>query len=84
MEAIAMTDLDPNQLLDRAETAAMLTRLGFKISKQTLAKLACTGTDGPEYQLAFGRALYRAGVARAWAEGRLSKPRRSSFEAAAA
>jgi hypothetical protein len=84
MEAIAMTDLDPNQLLDRAETAAMLTRLGFKISKQTLAKLACSGTDGPEYRLAFGRALYRAGVARAWAEGRLSKPRRSSFEAAAA
>jgi hypothetical protein len=82
--AIDVTDFDPNQLLDRAETAAMLTRLGFKISKQTLAKLACTGTDGPEYQLAFGRALYRAGAARAWAESRMSAPRRSSGGALAA
>jgi hypothetical protein len=78
-----MNDFDPNQLLDRGETAAMLTRLGFKISKQTLAKLACMGADAPEYRLAFGRALYRAGEARAWAERRLSmsRPRRASFEA---
>ena len=84
MEAIGMTDFDPNQLLDRGETAAMLTRLGFKISKQTLAKIAATRTDGPEYQLAFGRALYRVGAARAWAESRMSAPRRSSGEALAA
>jgi hypothetical protein len=46
-----MNDFNPNQLLDRAETAAMLTRLGFKISKQLLAKIACTSGDGPEYRI---------------------------------
>ena len=78
-----MDHIDHNQLLDRGDTAAMLTALGFKISKQTLAKLACSSADGPEYQIFCGRALYRANTARAWAEKRASRPRRSSFETAA-
>jgi hypothetical protein len=81
---LARIGVDPSQRQDRGEFAATLTRLGFKISKQTLAKLACTGTDGPEYQLAFGRAYYVAGRGVAWAIGRLSAPRRSSLERVAA
>jgi hypothetical protein len=57
----------PEQVLDRADTADMLTRCGFKVSKQTLAKIACTRADGPAYRVAFGRAMYRAGDALAWA-----------------
>lgn len=79
-----MNQFDPDQLLDRGETAAMLTALGFKISKQTLAWLACTSSKGPEYQIFCGRALYRTGAAKAWAEARASAPRRSSSEAIAA
>jgi len=79
-----MTQFDPDQLLDRRETAAMLSTLGFKISAQTLAWLACTSSKGCEYQIFCGRALYRAGTAKAWAEARASKPRRSSCEAAVA
>jgi hypothetical protein len=79
-----MEDLDPNQLLDRGELAANLTRKGYKISKQTLAKRACLDMDGPEYHVAFGRALYRWGPALAWAEKQLGQARRSSFETAVA
>ena len=79
-----MNQFDPDQLLDRGEGAAFLTALGFKISKQTLATMACTSTAGPEYSLFCGRALYRAGQLKTWAEGRASKPRRSTLEAAVA
>jgi hypothetical protein len=70
----------PDQLLDRADTAAMLSALGYKISRQTLAKLACCSTDGPEFSRFCGRALYRAGSAIAWAQARATKPRRTSRE----
>ena len=78
------TNIDPNQLLDRGETAALLTSRGFRITRQTLAKIAATRTDGPEYQIFCGRALYRAGPAIEWAQSQLSRPRRSSLEAIAA
>ena len=76
-----MNNIDPNQLLDRTEMAALLTRLGFKITRQTLAKIAATRTDGPEYQIFCGRALYRAGPGVEWAQSQRSRPRRSSLEA---
>jgi hypothetical protein len=79
-----MNQFDQDLLLDRGDTAAMLTANGFKTSRQTLAWLACTSEAGPVYQLYHGRALYQVGPTLEWAKSRLSKPRRSSTEATAA
>ena len=69
----------PDALLGRKETAAALTALGFRISDKTLASKA-SREGGPPYRT-FGRSvLYRWGDALAWAEGRLSAPRRSTSE----
>jgi hypothetical protein len=71
---------DPNIRLRRTATAAALTAAGFPISDKTLATKASRG-GGPPYRL-FGRVpLYRWGDSLAWAEGRLSAPRRSTSEA---
>jgi hypothetical protein len=71
---------DPNTRLRRTATAAALTAAGFPISDKTLATKASRG-GGPPYR-SFGRVpLYRWGDALAWAEGRLSAPRRSTSEA---
>jgi hypothetical protein len=73
-----MNQFDPAQLLDRGDTASMLTTHGFKTSRQTLAWLACTSSDGPVYQLYNGRAIYQVGPTLEWAKSRLSTPRRRS------
>ena len=76
-----MTYPDPDQLLDRADTALMLSALGFKVSRSTLAKLACVSpNESAPYILFCGRALYRAGTAIAWAQARATKPSRVSRE----
>jgi hypothetical protein len=74
---------DPNTLLGRRETAAALTEAGFKVSAETLTTMASRG-GGPPYQLFGPRALYRWGDSLEWARGRLSAPRRSAAEHAAA
>ena len=71
---------DPDALLRRRRTAEALTAAGYPTAESTLATKVVRG-GGPPYQL-FGRIpLYRWGDALAWAEGRLSAPRRSSSEA---
>ncbi len=71
---------DPNALLRRKQTAAALTEAGFPTAETTLATKAVRG-GGPVYRL-FGRIpLYRWGDALAWAEAKLSAPRRHSSEA---
>jgi hypothetical protein len=75
---------DPDQRVTRAALSDIFKQLGIDLTKQTIAKIACTETDGPEYQLAFGRAYYILGPSVAWALGRFSKPRRSSFGGVAA
>ena len=70
----------PDVLLRRKATAEALTKAGYPVSEKTLATKATRG-GGPPYRT-FGRAvLYRWGDAVAWAEGRLSAPRRSTSEA---
>ena len=70
---------DPDAKLRRKQVAAALTALGFPTAEATLATKAVRG-GGPPYRL-FGRIpLYRWGDALAWAEGRLSPPRRNSSE----
>jgi hypothetical protein len=74
---------DPNTLLGRRETAAALTEAGFKVSAETLTTMASRG-GGPPYQRFGPRALYCWDDALKWARGRLSAPRRSAAEHAAA
>jgi hypothetical protein len=74
---------DPDALLLRDKTAEQLTKAGFKTSGATLATKATRG-GGPPYRLFVRRPLYRWGDALAWAQSRLSSPRRSTSEADAA
>lgn len=72
--------LSSDRLLRRSELAQALTAAGFPITSATLATKACRG-GGPPYQ-SFGRIpLYRWVDALAWANSRLSAPRRSTSEA---
>lgn len=73
---------DPDARLTRKETAAALTAAGLPVAEKTLATKATRG-GGPAYSLFSGRALYRWGDALAWAEARVSTPRRNTSEAAA-
>ena len=71
--------IDANALLRRLAVAAALTAVGFPVSATTLATQASRG-GGPPYRV-WGRIpLYRWGDALAWAEARLSTPRRSTSE----
>jgi len=81
---LARIGIDHDQMLDRRETAAMLTRCGFRTSAQALANLAATTSTGPLYSIYLGRALYCAGATLDWAKARASKPRRCSSNLAAA
>ena len=66
---------------DRREAADELTRRGLKTSWRTLQKLATTG-GGPIYQIFGNRAVYTDENLDAYAEGKLSAPRRSTSEPA--
>jgi hypothetical protein len=70
---------DPDAMLPRDRTAEALTAAGFPIKAKTLAAKASRG-GGPAYRLFGPRVLYRWGDALAWAEARLSPPRRSTSE----
>jgi hypothetical protein len=72
--------LDPDALLSRKDAAAELTARGLKVSERTLATKATRG-GGPPYRRFGPRVVYRLADLLAWAEGRLSAPRRSTAEA---
>jgi len=74
---------DENTLLTRDMAAAALTKAGYPVKPKTLATKATRG-GGPPYRLFGVRPLYRWGDALAWAQGRLSAPRRSTSEQDAA
>lgn len=69
----------PDTLLTRLNTAIALTAAGFPISAATLQTMVTRG-GGPPFRNFGVRVLYRWGDALAWAQSRLSKPRRSSSE----
>ena len=74
-----MEPISPETRLRRKAAAEALTAAGFPVSEKTLATKASRG-GGPPFQ-SFGRIpLYRWADALAWAEGRLSAPRRSTSE----
>lgn len=64
----------------RPESADFLTKLGFPTTKNTLQKFATVG-GGPIYRLFGHRAVYQRDDLVAWAEARLSTPRRSTSDA---
>ncbi len=76
-----MTHLDP--LLDRRAASVLLAELGFPCAAATLATLATRG-GGPPFSKFGCRALYRRADLVAWAQAKLTPPRRSTSEADAA
>ena len=70
---------NPDAMLPRERTAEALSAVGFPIKAKTLSTKASRG-GGPPYRLFGPRALYRWGDALAWAEARLTSPRRSTSE----
>jgi hypothetical protein len=72
--------LDPNTLLTRDQTAVALTQAGFPVRSATLATKACRG-GGPEFKRFGSRPLYRWGDALAWAQAKLTAPRRNADHA---
>jgi hypothetical protein len=64
----------------RVRAADFLTNeYGCATSKRTLEKLACSG-GGPTYRLFGRRVIYRKSDLIAWAESRMSTPRRHTSE----
>ncbi len=66
-------------LLNRQQVARSLSLAGYPTSPSTLSTMATRG-GGPPFCKWGPRAMYRWGEALAWAEARLSKPRRSTSE----
>ncbi|AKI00555.1 hypothetical protein IMCC20628_01848 [Hoeflea sp. IMCC20628] len=66
---------------DRKEAARRLTEQGLKVSPATLGKWAVHG-GGPVYQIFGNKAVYTEDALSAWAEAKLSTPRRSTSEVA--
>ncbi len=71
---------NPDARLTRPMLGAALRASGYPVADKSLATMATRG-GGPPYQLFGRRPLYRWGDALAWAEARLSAPRRSTSEA---
>jgi hypothetical protein len=68
---------DPEDLLTREQTAAALTRNGYRVKEKTLATKASRG-GGPPYHLFNGRAVYRWSSVLAWAQGSMGTPRNAA------
>jgi len=65
---LARKAIEPDQLLDRSEAAALCG-----LAKNTLAKLAVVG-EGARYRVAFGRAHYIALDVAVWFQRQLRDP----------
>ncbi|RYC29710.1 hypothetical protein D3273_22485 [Lichenibacterium minor] len=74
---------NPETMLTRDAVAVALTASGYPVAAATLATLVSRG-GGPIFRKFGSRALYRWSDALSWAQGRLSKPVRSSAELEAA
>lgn len=66
-----------SKFLNRAEAAQYLTERGLRVSKNTLQKWVTVG-GGPAYRRFGNRAVYQSSDLDAWAQEKLSAPRRSS------
>lgn len=64
----------------RKDISELLKAHGYPVPVRQLEKMATAG-NGPPYRLFSRKALYAADEALAWAESRLSAPRRHTSEA---
>lgn len=71
---------DPEMRLTRKAAAAALTEAGYPVSSESLATYASRG-GGPVFRRWGRYPTYRWGDLIEWAEGRLSRPMRSTSEA---
>jgi hypothetical protein len=80
---LTMIPENPDALLTRDVVAAALTAKGYPVRAKTLSTLASRPgkTGGPPFRHFGARVLYRWADALAWAEGRLTPPRRTTSEA---
>jgi hypothetical protein len=78
-EGVRNPPTNPDALLTREQVAEALTNAGFPVRHATLATKATRG-GGPPYRLFGNKPLYRWSDALAWAEARLSAPRRSTSD----
>lgn len=69
--------MQENRFLDRAEAAQYLTNRGLRVCKSTLQKWVTVG-GGPAYRRFGQRAVYQTSDLDAWAEQKLTAPRRST------
>lgn len=74
-------DTENKPYLRRQEAADYLNQQYGLYTRDTLAKLAVSG-DGPPYRLLGRFPVYTRDELDAWAEGRLSRPVRSTADAA--
>jgi hypothetical protein len=63
----------------RKDVSELLKAHGYPVPVRQLEKMATAG-DGPPYRLFARKALYAADEALAWAESRLTAPRRHTSE----
>ena len=70
---------NPDALLMRGQTSEALKESGFPIEPSTLATKATRG-GGPPFHKFGARVLYRWSETLAWAQSRLSAPRRNTSE----
>ncbi len=77
----ALPDDFEDALLDRRAASQYLLSIGVRRAPATLAKLFCTGADGPPCQHDGRRVLYPKGSLHLWGVHQLSAIRRSSREA---
>ena len=78
-----MTVYSPKFLRRDAAAAHLRAKWALPCSRGLLAKLAVSG-DGPVYRLAGRFPIYSQDDLDAWAENRISEPRRMTSEAKAA
>jgi hypothetical protein len=76
---MSLVPTNPDALLTREQTSDALKEIGFPIENSTLATKATRG-GGPPFHKFGARVLYRWSEALAWAQSRLSAPRRNTSE----
>ena len=74
-----MANISPDSMLTRDKSAAVLSELGYPVTKATLATLASRG-GGPIYRHFGKRVLYRWSDLTEWAEARCCEAIGSSSE----
>lgn len=70
----------PGRLLRRTAAAQYVTENYFPCSPKTLAKIACTSSEGPPFRMAGRVPLYPVTRLDAWALGKLGPLVRSTAE----